>query len=163
MSRPHAADFDGFYRAELTALIAFLRKCGFSLHDAEDAAAEAMALAAKTWSDLRNPRAWVRTVAYRAACKAVRRRRGEVTGGLPDAPDAADVGSAVEQQDLLPRVLEQLPDAQRVVFAWYLDGFRSGEIAEALETPEGTVRSNLRHARAALKKLIDDGNWPFDV
>ncbi|WP_394613071.1 RNA polymerase sigma factor [Lentzea sp. JNUCC 0626] len=163
MSRPRTADFDGFYRTELAALIAFLMKCGFSHHDAEDAAAEAMALAARTWSELTNPAAWVRTVAYRAACNATRRRRGEVTGDVPDSASAINIGSPAEQQDVLLWAMNQLPRTQRVVFVWYLDGFPLCEIAENLRMVESTVRSHFRHARAALKKLIDDGNWPFDV
>ncbi|MFE2751121.1 RNA polymerase sigma factor [Actinosynnema sp. NPDC059335] len=152
--------FDEFFRRELTPLVAFVRRAGFGLEQAKDAAQEAMTRAYEEWSRLRWPRAWVRTVAYRTAVvEAARTRDGllrAVSGGWTvsthDDPDVAALG---EEHEWLLRALGSLPERQRLVMAWFLDGFDQAEIADQLDASPTTVRSNLRHARTALKTLFD--------
>ena len=37
-----------------------------------------------------------------------------------------------------------------------VEGFTHGEIGEMLRIPEGTARSDLHHARAALRRILKD-------
>lgn len=151
-------DFGEFFRRELVPLVAFVRRAGFGREQAKDAAQEAMTKAYQDWSELRQPRAWVRTVAHRIAlADAVRSKDGvlrAVAGGWTVSshhdPDVASLGHEHEQ---LLQALGTLPSRQRLVMAWHLDGFDNAEIADQLDVSPTTVRSNLRHARNALKTL----------
>jgi RNA polymerase sigma factor (sigma-70 family) len=151
--------FDEFFRRDFPRLVGFLLRLGHSKEDAEDAAAEAMALAYVKWGMVSQPRGWVRSTASRAAWKIVlRRRRGielAVEGGWPVGPEhspdlAADAILKDEQRDTMT-ALRSLPPRQRAVMAWFIDGFTIDEIGVRLEMNLATVRSNLRHARHALK------------
>ncbi len=48
-----------------------------------------------------------------------------------------------------------LPAPQREVFALHMDGWQTEEIAEITEQKTATVRSNLRHARQKLLRMIE--------
>ncbi|UOZ05681.1 RNA polymerase sigma factor [Amycolatopsis sp. WQ 127309] len=61
--------------------------------------------------------------------------------------------AVVEEQPLVVELLRQLPDVQRVVMAWSLDGFDPAAIAAMTGSTPTTVRSNLRHARERMKQL----------
>lgn len=51
--------------------------------------------------------------------------------------------------------IEALPPRQKITVVMHdLQGFTKGEIAEALDSPEATVRSNLHIARAKLKRIL---------
>ena len=65
-------DFDQFFRREFGALVAFVRKLGFELEDARDAAAEAMKDAYRNWARLETPLPWIRVAAQRVALHHVR-------------------------------------------------------------------------------------------
>jgi RNA polymerase sigma-70 factor (ECF subfamily) len=55
----------------------------------------------------------------------------------------------------LDRALAALPDHYRVVVVLAdIEGFKYGEIAEALDLPIGTVRSRLARARTALQRTL---------
>ncbi|MFI9008814.1 RNA polymerase sigma factor [Actinosynnema sp. NPDC053489] len=148
--------FDEFFRRELAPLVAFVRRAGFGWEQAKDAAQEAMIKAYQDWTGIRRPRAWVRSVAHRVAvAEVVRARDGvlrAVSGGWTASthhdPDVAALG---EEHERLLAALRALPGRQRLVMAWHLDGFDHVEIAAQLDVPPTTVRSNLRHARNALK------------
>jgi len=69
------------------------------------------------------------------------------------APSAALEGC--EQRDAVRRALEALPADQReVLLLREFDGLDYGEIAAALAVPEGTVKSRLNRARAALRERL---------
>lgn len=56
----------------------------------------------------------------------------------------------------LERAIAVLPDGYRVVFVLYeVEGFNHGEIANRLGISEGTSKSQLHHARRALRVLLE--------
>ena len=68
----------------------------------------------------------------------------------PAAPETVDYG---KQREELAAVLGGLPEAHReVVLMRFVDGMSLVEIADALGVPEGTVKSRLHNAIAALRK-----------
>ncbi len=147
--------FDEFFRDEFAKVVSHLRKAGFGLEPAQDAAVEAMICAYQSWTTIRSPRSWVRTAAYRTALKQARRAREETPlegDWTPSSPHDPDVVEAREEHHQIMGLLGQLPPRQRLVMAWHLDGFDHDEISEQLGMPPSTVRSNLRHARARLKE-----------
>lgn len=59
--------------------------------------------------------------------------------------------------DYLIEIIQELPDAYRLVFNLYaMDGFTHKEIAEMLQISEGTSKSNLARARKKLKQKIEE-------
>lgn len=74
------------------------------------------------------------------------------------ADPRSDVGADVERkqkQVLLERILDELPDDQRVVFVLFeLDAMSGDAIAELLDVPVGTVRSRLRLARESFQRAV---------
>lgn len=150
--------FNDFYRRELTPLTAFVCRAGFGREQATDAAQEAMANAYKVWPSLAEPKAWVRTAAYRIArTEAARLAKGAaraVAGGWAVSVHLdPDLAVSNEEHLQLVRDLAELPPRRRLVFAWHYDGFTTAEIASQLTMSPSTVRSNLRHARRAMEKI----------
>jgi RNA polymerase sigma factor (sigma-70 family) len=153
-------DFDSFFRRAAPRVVLFLIKLGASRQQAEDAAQEAMLRAYQAWSTIRYPEAWVRVVASRVHAAAVAGDRcvaGTVEANLSNLI-AADTDLLVDDEERR-RVLEllrRLPPAQRLVMAWYVDGFGPKEIAAILQKNPDTVRSDLRHARLRLRRELAD-------
>jgi RNA polymerase sigma-70 factor (ECF subfamily) len=57
----------------------------------------------------------------------------------------------------LYRIMTHLTDRQRAVIVMHdVEGFTHGEIGRTLGIPEGTARSDLHHARAALRRLLQN-------
>ena len=66
---------------------------------------------------------------------------------------------AEEREDLsfVWEAVKSLPDVQReVVHLFYQEGYQTAEIAEIIGRNESTVRSDLRRAREALKKILKE-------
>jgi len=142
-------DFDAFFRADFAHLVAFLCKAGFEAETARDIATEAMLHAFEAWPTIEDPRAWVRRTAGRllAGSEHVRDEWTPFPGG-----DSDELAALVEPHSQIIRLLADLPDQQRMVLMWSLDGFTPAQIAKALNLSPATVRSNLRHVRERLKR-----------
>jgi RNA polymerase sigma-70 factor (ECF subfamily) len=152
--------FVSFFHERFSRTVVLLIAMGASRADAEDAAQEAMAAAWRQWEFIREPDAWVRTVAVRAFLKQARGRGSQVAlpdepAGLPDGN--ADLGIFAEQQQQVLGWLRGLPDGQRTVAALFYDGLTCEEIAEATGKSPATVRSQRRHARNSLKGMMSTG------
>lgn len=149
-----------FFQERFSKTVVLLISAGASRADAEDATQEAMIQAWQHWKSIREPAAWLRTVAFRTWSKRGDTQRFK-TVRLDDAdrstvldPDLSIF--ATEQQHVL-RLLRALPPMRRVVTALFYDGASCGEIAELLDAAEPTVRSHLRHARRTLKEMMATG------
>lgn len=133
-------EFDGFFRAEFPPLVAFGCKLGLDPAAAREAAADALLQEAQVWPPPDDPRARVRL--------GVRWFAGE------QVPADDGLTALVERNALGVELLATLPDTQRTVLAWSLDGFAPAAIGTALGMPASTVRSNLRHARERLNRRV---------
>ena len=133
--------------------------------DADDAAQDAL-LAALTnlrqYDAARPFGPWLMRVVANAATDRRRRRRVRHTepldpklaaGGV--APDAETHRRALGQR--LREALAQLPERRRIAVVLFdVEGYSHAEIAHVLGIPEGTVRSEVFHARRALRPLLQD-------
>lgn len=64
-----------------------------------------------------------------------------------------------EKEALINRLIDSLPDEQRIcVLMYYVAELSSEEIAQILECPKGTVLSRLNYARKTLKKKLEHEN-----
>src|SRR5689334_16771869 len=107
--------------------------------------------------------AWLYRIMANASLDLVRRRKVRDADELPDtiALPFRDPGEADELRTRLQRALATLGERQRAVIVLHdIEGFTHGEIGGMLGIPEGTARSDLHHARAALRKLLQDIRKP---
>lgn len=155
LSDEHLGEFCAFFEGDYKAVVGLLIKAGASLGDAEDAAQEAMHAALRQWPAIERPKSFTRKVAFRALYRAWGKAKREklVHQGTRDEVMAPfDAGEDVHQA---LEMLKSLPEAQRLVFALYVDGYEPADIAEITAQHPDTVRSNLRHARQKLIRKLD--------
>ncbi len=135
--------------------------------DADDAAQDAF-LSALVKLDQYDPRRpfgpWLMRIVANAATD--RRRRRAVRQTEPLAPELAS-GSGTSRPDRdaerralgerLRVALAQLPERRRLAVVLFdVEGYSHAEIAAILGIPEGTARSEVFHARRALRALLQD-------
>ena len=134
-----------------------------SEHDADDAAQDGL-LAAWRAMDRYDParpfRPWLMRIVLNAARDT--RRRGQVRRVEPIGPAEAAPGAGPEREtdrviirERIIGALATLPERQRLAVTMFdAEGYAHAEIAEVLGIPEGTVRSDVFHARRALRDLL---------
>lgn len=155
------AAYSAFYRESVPRLVAFLRWQDAPLADAADCVQETMMLALPPkWATLENPHAWCRTTASRIYARRVANCREIPVANVeslrcPLIAENTDIDAFEQRHRVLPQ-LTRLPPRQRQVMAWTLDGATPTEIAHELHMDPQTVRSTLRDARKALRRLMDE-------
>ncbi len=103
---------------------------------------------------------WLLVTARNRAIDRLRRRNRGLTEGLEKAPAifSFHLENAVSQNEMMSRVraaLAGLPQAQRVAMELaYFEGLTQSEIAQRTGEPLGTVKSRLRTALQALKRVL---------
>ena len=105
--------------------------------------------------------AWLSRIVANAALDLVRRRKvrlaEQLTDGMATPLPTRDAAEAAELRRRLGEGLAQLTDRQRTVVVLHdVEGFKHAEIGDLLGIPEGTARSDLHHARAALRRALHD-------
>lgn len=138
--------------------------------DADDAAQDAM-LSALVKLDQYDPRRpfgpWLLRIVANAATDRRRRRTvrrvepldAALTAGGP-RPDTTAERRALGER--LRQALAELPERRRVAVVLFdVEGYSHAEIAAVLGIPEGTVRSEVFHARRRLRALLAD--WKEDA
>jgi RNA polymerase sigma-70 factor (ECF subfamily) len=99
---------------------------------------------------------WLHRIVVRRALdrnEVLKRRRGRET--TIEEVEAVATGPAPERAALalrMDRVLQELTEAQRtVVTLFYYEGHSVDEVSRALGIPDGTVKTHLSRARAAMR------------
>jgi len=151
------------YQAYYRRLVATLYGLTADYAEAQDLVQEAYARALarpKTFLDVADPEAWLRTVAVNLARTRWRRRRlldtmirtGRVT------PTPESVPGADPTRVLLVAALAKLsrPTRETIVLHHIAD-MSVQEVAEQLSIPVGTVKARLSRGRALLAELLHDG------
>jgi DNA-directed RNA polymerase specialized sigma24 family protein len=128
---------------------------------AEDATAEAFARAYAHWdtvADHPNPRAWVLRVAWNYHRSSWRRWEGRWSADLPGPTPLTP--EPWTDPDLVA-ALRCLPQGQReVIVLVALAELTPSQAARVLSKPAGTIRSQLFHARVALRQALDETAGP---
>jgi RNA polymerase sigma-70 factor (ECF subfamily) len=128
--------------------------------DAEDAVQDGFLHAFRALDRFRSDQpfgAWLNRIVANAALDLVRRRKVRDADELPDtvAVPFRDPGEADELRRRLGDALTHLSARQRSVIVLHdVEGYTHGEIGSMLGIPEGTARSDLHHARAALRRML---------
>jgi RNA polymerase sigma-70 factor (ECF subfamily) len=129
--------------------------------DARDATQETLVSMWRGLPSLRNVEAfdgWLHRVTVNSSKMALRRKRGireiqitdENVGALPHA------STSVDDSDF-DRAFDRLNVDQRaLIVAHHLDGASLSDLARTLDIPQGTVKSRLFNARAALDRALEE-------
>jgi RNA polymerase sigma-70 factor (ECF subfamily) len=176
LARARAGDRDAFDRLAVGAvpmLLGTARRLLREAADAEEAVAEALVRAYERLRDFREQSAfstWTHRILCRVAADRFRReardarlRRALAERGPAAAEDAGALRglAAAEERARVRAAVEELPPTQRLVLvlsAW--EGLPHEEIARVLSMRYATVKSNLHHAREALRARLGSGDLP---
>lgn len=152
------SSFRTLYRRHTPSLYPFvLRVVGGADAEAEDVVQETWLRAVRGLPRFRwdsSFRTWLMGIGLNRAREVLRKRkrRGEITE-LPDVGE--DPPPLADRMDL-ERAIQCLPDGYRTVLILHdVEGFTHPEISERLDIAIGTSRSQLHHARRALRKMLD--------
>ena len=125
-----------------------------NVSDAADAVQEALLRAWRRRDTLRDERymqTWLIRILLNV-CNGIHRKRRRAERAALPPPQAAPAGGA----DALREALMALPLRLRLpVVLYYMEGMTQQECARALGWPASLVKSRLRAARAALRKLLE--------
>lgn len=118
----------------------------------DDAVADTFAQCLRRGEEVRDPRAWVWTTAFRLAAAELKDRSRY--SPLVDA--ATDVGTD-EGAGRLLAALRRLPANQRAALVLrFYEGYRTDEIARMLGVGRATVRVHLSRGRRRLRGLLEE-------
>jgi RNA polymerase sigma-70 factor (ECF subfamily) len=152
--------FDAFYAREYASLVAMAYALTGSRAHAEDVAQEAMLTAYRRWDDVSRldvPAAWVRRVCANTATSLVRRRIVEARALVRLRSRPVVVAELDETDGAFWAEVRRLPRRQaQCVALRYVYGCSVAEIAGILGCADGTVKSQLWHARARLAERLGD-------
>lgn len=154
--------FGSLVRLHQRRAYAVARAIVLTHEDAEDAVQDGFLHAYRALDRFRSDQpfgAWLNRIVANAALDIVRRRKVRDADELPEtvALPFRDPGESDELRRRLGESLGRLPDRQRAVIVLHdVEGYTHGEIGQMLGIPEGTARSDLHHARAALRRLLKD-------
>jgi RNA polymerase sigma factor (sigma-70 family) len=149
--------FEDFYRREFPRLRALARVL-VGGPSSDDIAQEALLVAYRRWrevSRLADPAMWVRRVCVNLATSQLRRRGVEARallrlGARPRLPVAL-----TDDDETFWTAVRSLPRRQaQVVALFYLYDLAVADVAATLEMSEGTVKTHLSRARAALAQRL---------
>lgn len=152
--------FADLVRMHQVRALAVARAVTLTREDAEDAVQEGFLHAYRALDRFRPDQpfgAWLGRIVTNAALDIGRRRKVRDADQLPESVTAPfrDPAEADELRDRLREGLAQLTDRQRSVIVLHdVEGFTHAEIGGMLGMPEGTARSDLHHARAALRRML---------
>lgn len=156
------AAFGALVRLHQRRAYAVARAITIEHEDAEDAVQDAFLHAYRALArfDAAYPfGAWMARIVANAALDLVRRRRVRVTDEIPAsaALPFVDPAESAELKSRLRSALATLPARQRAVLVLHdVEGYRHAEIGAMLGIPDGTARSDLHHARAMMRRALDD-------
>jgi RNA polymerase sigma-70 factor (ECF subfamily) len=166
MDRGDRAAADGEFAALVERHSRMMFRVAHSLlrnaHDAEDAVQEAFLRLYRGdgWRRMENERAFLARTAWRVALDRL--------GGTRRMEDATEIEIAAtganpeewaargDERVLLRQMIDALPEElRRPLVLSAIDGMTSGEVAEVMGIPEGTVRTRVMRARAQLKRRFE--------
>ena len=156
------ATFDEFVTARLGPLLRYATVLTCDPHLAQDVVQEVMLRAQQRWDRIEAtgaPAAYVKRMVTNEYLSWRRRRAAKdvalAHGELDDvSPPAADPTGLIDDREAMLSRIARLPRKQRAALVLrYYDNLTDLEIAEVLGCSEGTVRSNISRAIAALRAL----------
>jgi RNA polymerase sigma-70 factor (ECF subfamily) len=152
--------FRALYRRHTPSLYPFvLRILGHAEADAEDAVQDTWLKAVRALPRFRwesTFRTWLLGIGLNVARESLRRRARTDGRGTVRELDIPVVPPPTAARLDLERAIACLPDGYRTVLLLHdVEGFTHPEISERLDIAIGTSRSQLHHARRALRRMLE--------
>lgn len=121
--------------------------------DSEDIAQNAMLHYLSADKEIRQPKAWLRTVVRRECSRhfARKKRRRELAELLPRAKSGM---SLIEWEVLVKEVFSEVNERDRQLLALKLAGFSYAEIADRIGVPEDSVGTLVSRAFAHARRVL---------
>ena len=107
---------------------------------------------------------WLFAIARQRSLQCLRRRGRSMVEAVEDLPDAPDPGQSVEElvfrreeSHIIDQAISSLPEPQKtaILLHYFLD-LSLAEIAQAMESPVGTVKSRLHFGREVLRRVLSE-------
>lgn len=147
------------------------RMCGPD--SAEDVTQEAFLAAWRALPEFRGDcrfSTWLYRLVSNAAIDCLRREKKHRDTGDVDDLELPDGGPSPQEQaersdtrDAVRRALDRLsPEHRQVLLLRFMQELDYGEIAQALDVSEGTVKSRINRAKSKLREVLAAGNF-FDA
>ena len=155
--RERQADFDRAYRAERRVVERHLVYLTGDRQLAEDLTQDAFGrlyehLGSQDGSEIRNPRAWLLTVASNLAYNHLRGERRRVAREtVAETTRETDVDAVLDVR----RALEGLEARDRVVLMLRHSGFSYAEIAETVDVAPGSVGTILARSQRRFREIYE--------
>ena len=153
-------EFRAFYFAEAARLKGIALLMVGDRGRAEELAQEALLRAYRAWPRIRrqDPGPYVRTALVNLCRNDYRRRLLERSHPADPAPDEPSHAVKVEEAMRLADALRSLPPLRKaaIVLRYYED-LPEAEIAQILDRPINTVKSDIRRALQTLRPLLQEG------
>jgi RNA polymerase sigma-70 factor (ECF subfamily) len=150
--------FDAFYRREHRQVLGLAFVLTGNQTAAEDVAQDAFTAAFRHWGFVAAcdcPGAWVRRVACNRAASVLRRRLAEAKALVRLAKRTQTSIELDEGDEAFWQAVRRLPPRQaQVVALYYFEDYSVREIAAVLDCSEGTVKTHLSRARAAVARQL---------
>ena len=125
---------------------------------AEELTQETMVRLIRSFDQLREPERFV-AWAFRIATNAWRDHHRPRPSRAPELPAESPAGRAAERDELAQRILDRLsklPETYRVVLTLrYLEGMDYEAMADVLETPVPTLRSQIARGRQMIRRQLE--------
>jgi len=156
------AAFAGLVQRHQRRAYAVARSIVLTHDDAEDAVQEGFLHAWRALGRFRPEQAfgaWLHRIVANAALDIARRKKVRDADELQESVSSPfrDPAVSAELRSRLSMALVELPERQRAVLVLHdVEGYKHSEIGRTLGIPEGTARSDLHHARAALRRLLSN-------
>lgn len=159
--------WDALLAAYQLRLFGFARRLVESREDAMDIVQETLICAVRNISSLREDdrfSGWLFAIARQRSLQCLRRRNRAIVEAVEDLPDPPDLAESAEeivfrkdQAQLIDRVISELPEPQKtaILLHYFLD-LPLADIAKAMESPVGTVKSRLHFGREALRRALSE-------
>jgi RNA polymerase sigma-70 factor, ECF subfamily len=154
-------DFSALFLQQYAYVFRGLMRLGVLERDVRDVLQEVfleVSHALPDYDPQRPMRPWLYAFMVRFAANYRRlARHKETTGDTQPKHAAYGAEDASHTRDLVLRALSALEDHQRTCVVMHdFEGFTAQEIADATETPLGTVYSRVRMGREAFRRAIDE-------
>lgn len=149
--------FEEFYRREYARTCALARVLAGG-PSSDDIAQEAFLVAYRRWREvaqLTDPAMWVRRVCANLATSQLRRRGIEARALVRLSARPRPAVALTAEDEVFWDTVRALPRRQaQVVALFYLYDLAVADIASTLEMSDGSVKTHLSRARAALARLL---------
>ena len=150
--------FDDFYRREHRHVLGLAFVLTGNQSVAEDIAQDAFTAAFRHWRSVAaydSPGAWVRRVTCNQAASVVRRRVREAKALVRLARRTQTSIELDEGDEAFWQAVRRLPPRQaQAVALYYLEDYSVRDISAVLDCSEGTVKTHLSRARAAVARHL---------